>query len=554
MPRWRRGGGNTRIDKTNIVPSIPASELGGRCRYGEICWSGAARAGGGFAGVLSGHCPGCGRCRSTAGRVSGSGSGPSAFVRCDGKPNKPSTLGTVARLVAITAVVGLLLPQREGPDPKKRQSGADGIKSCDEALDGKTPASDGGRRIELILARALHRMETADWDGAIADLHSLPTDQPALTATRAYRQSLGLTAMYFEALALVGKGNFPAAEKLGLQMAERAPYDENTMRRAAVFVPLLDGYGPDKARFLDQLVRMSPADLTFRAAERATAGQFAQSGDDYLAYSILLRTIPKDAGYIMEQRAAIAYRLAGKTAQADTLLVEARAEADADALAGRHANFAQNFAEGTDFYAILVALDSGQALHARNLFAARSQWSSIAAGLVAEASRRLENVGTPTEQSASPIQSRRAILAETTKRQITAINYTGPDGNWRWGSFLPAFNDSDFDSFTNNVWRGDKSRYIADKPNDDWNAQWISVVRNGSGIPGAYALLLHLAVAAKAQGKSGFMLVPPQRATFQLFFRIGNPGDKDIVAPVLFNADTVITDLGPYFPRPNPAR
>lgn len=40
-------------------------------------------------------------------------SGPSAFVRCDGFPNKASTLGTVARLVAISAVVGLLLPSRE---------------------------------------------------------------------------------------------------------------------------------------------------------------------------------------------------------------------------------------------------------------------------------------------------------------------------------------------------------------------------------------------------------------------------------------------------------
>lgn len=32
--------------------------------------------------------------------------GPSAFVRCDVLPNKAATLGTVARLVAITAVIG----------------------------------------------------------------------------------------------------------------------------------------------------------------------------------------------------------------------------------------------------------------------------------------------------------------------------------------------------------------------------------------------------------------------------------------------------------------
>ncbi|MFN4136320.1 MAG: hypothetical protein ACK4G2_11765 [Novosphingobium sp.] len=74
----------------------------------------------------------------------GAPSGPSAFVRCDGFPNKASTLGTVARLVAISAVVGLLLPSREAADPNKRANGADGVKACDEALSGPEPAKDGG--------------------------------------------------------------------------------------------------------------------------------------------------------------------------------------------------------------------------------------------------------------------------------------------------------------------------------------------------------------------------------------------------------------------------
>ena len=478
------------------------------------------------------------------------GTPSSAFVRCDGSPNKASTLGTVARLVAITAIVGLLLPQREGYDPKKRQSGADGVKSCNEALNGAEPAKDGGRRIELIFGRAIHRMEMKDWDGALADIRSVGSEQPELTATAAYKQSLGLTAIELEAMALTGKGDFAGAHAAALRMASQGPYDIKTMLAAQKFLWLARSYTPEDAVYYDQLVRIYPLSLFERAAARASAGRFHDAATDFVAMAGILDSMPKGRGYSAQSRAAICFRLAGDAAEGDRLMKLAQERVDRDAAAGKSDSLVTSTTDGADLYAILVALDSGQAMRARTQFSARSRWNGISAGIVSEVARRLQKVGTPAEQANTPILTPAEIVAADQSRIAAVINDPGDDNADRFATFRPAFSPTEFNKFAANVWKTDKSRYIGQPAIENAPGELIDVSRNGSGVPGGYALMLHLALTAKARGARAFMLVPPQRYTYMSFFRTGTPGDGKIFTEAALDPDKVIADLSPVIPPP----
>src|SRR4051812_14722144 len=71
---------------------------------------------------------------------------PSVFLQCDGKPAHMSDGERAARLIAITAVVGLLIPGPEQADSTARLSGGAGITACSSALAAE---HEPVRRIEL---------------------------------------------------------------------------------------------------------------------------------------------------------------------------------------------------------------------------------------------------------------------------------------------------------------------------------------------------------------------------------------------------------------------
>lgn len=476
--------------------------------------------------------------------------GPSAFVRCDGFPNKASTLGTVARLVAITAVIGLLLPPREGYDPKKRANGVDGIKACDEALSGPEPAKDGGRRIELIFGRAIHRMEMQDWDRAIADIRSVTTDQPDLTATLAYKQSLGLTAIELQAMALTGKGDYAGAHALGLELANQAPFDIKAQLSAMQYLAIARAYGSAEAAVFDQAVRVYPLAVLERAAARAVDGRFLEAASDYKAFADLLGTVPKVRGYSSLARAAVAYRLGGNVAEGDRLMKLALAAAEADTAQGKTDSPVTATNEANDLYAIVVALDSGQGMRARTLFSARSRWPTINAGLVAGVARKLETVGTPAERANTPIPTAKEVLAAEETRIAAQINNTGDDNSDRFDTFRPAFAQTEFAKFAANVWKTDKSKYVTTPKADIEYGEFVDTSRNGTGTPGTYALLMHLALLTKARGHSHFMLMPAQTSLYRARFRTGTPGDGKVFAEMAFEPEAVIASLAPLIPQP----
>lgn len=476
--------------------------------------------------------------------------GPSAFVRCDGSPNKASTLGTVARLVAITAVVGLLLPPREGPDPTKRQTGADGVKACDDALSGPEPAKDGGRRIELIFGRAIHRMEMQDWDGALADIRSVTADQPELTATEAYKQSLGITAIELEAIVMTGKADYAAAHKLGLELARRTPFDLSAQLAATRYMSVARAYGPAEAAVYDQAARAWPLALITRAEARAAAGLFAESAADYMTYTALLATMAKTRFYPSQARAAIAYRLAGNAPEGNRLIKLAMEKVEADIALGKNDTPVTSANEANDLYAILVALDSGQTARARTLFSARSRWPSLSAGLVAGVAQKLDAAATPADRTNVPIPSAKEIHAAEQARIVAQINDPGEKNTDRFATYRAAFAPNEFTKFAKSVWKTDKSRYIITPKVEPEGGELISTMRDGRGAPATYAMLLHLALTAKSRGHSHFMMMPGQISLNVARFRTGTPGDGKVFAEVAYNADDIIAAISPIIPKP----
>src|SRR5262249_5941814 len=94
----------------------------------------------------------------------------SLYLQCDGNPDNMSAGELGVRLVAITAIVGLFVPQPETPDPSKRLFADKGVASCNELIEGPKKEKTFERRIPLILARGLHRIEAKDYAGALIDV------------------------------------------------------------------------------------------------------------------------------------------------------------------------------------------------------------------------------------------------------------------------------------------------------------------------------------------------------------------------------------------------
>jgi len=75
----------------------------------------------------------------------------SLYLQCDGNPNNMSAGESIARLIALSAVIGLLAPPPEAPDPSKRKFGVAGVAACDGILSGEKAEGNAVRRIPLTL-------------------------------------------------------------------------------------------------------------------------------------------------------------------------------------------------------------------------------------------------------------------------------------------------------------------------------------------------------------------------------------------------------------------
>ena len=129
----------------------------------------------------------------------------------------PSLL--VVSLFALSPLAAQTPP--EAADASKRKFGAEGVTACTGILEGEKAEGNARRRIPLILARALHRIEAKDYDAAIADvaLARGEAGTAGLTADPYFNRSMGLSFDQVEAAALVRKGQVADAMRVSLAAA-----------------------------------------------------------------------------------------------------------------------------------------------------------------------------------------------------------------------------------------------------------------------------------------------------------------------------------------------
>jgi hypothetical protein len=464
---------------------------------------------------------------------------PSAHIRCDGLPDNVTAGETAARLIGAVTLLGLFAPAHEAPNSSLRLAGAEGIAICNEAL---ARESNDTRRAQLILATAIHNIEAGQYDSAIAAARLADTDRPAFAATAPYRYSLHLSAIEIEALALLGAGRTDSAVAKAMEMAEAAPYDVVTQLRAQRFVRLTARFGPAEERFYANLVRLFPAAVLDRAFARQMAGDFHGAAEDQDLWMRLERTMIGKVDMASLAQAALARALAGDAARADELAGQAREALQAEPGSA----VAQSATELLDLYQIWKHAHDGRMVDARLLFASRAAWLRVPIPAVAEVARLLRAGAAPADLTGGLARDPAAYRAELLERRLHELS----DAKNYYASLRGFYPQASYDRFGGNVWRSGSSRYFANADNPGLHARLINTARDGAGTPAGYALLLHSALAARAEGKSAFMIMPAQSSVATAWVRFGNPGEETMIEPMTFDTARVIADLGPLIPRP----
>jgi hypothetical protein len=247
---------------------------------------------------------------------------------------------------------------------------------------------------------------------------------------------------------------------------------------------------------------------------------------------------------------ALSHALAGNVARAQELM--ARVQNPPPAVAGKAAEIQPNPAvvELRDFYRVWQTAHDGDLAGARALFLARSQWiypdAVVRAGIV----RLLRQGASPGEMTGGLAQEPDAIIAEYRAQRRDAVlnNRNVADRLFTLLGQVPR--QEDFNAFARDVWLMDHSRIIDFPLGDDGAYRTYSTGRLGGGTPAGYALLLHVALLARNQGRHEFTLFPSRAALTQLSVRFGDSGGEGMFAGLTFQTDRVIADLTPIIPQP----
>lgn len=477
----------------------------------------------------------------------GPGKEGSVHVRCDGNPDNVSAAETAARVIAITAVVGLLLPGPERADVSKRLKGSEGVAACTQALAGESNAL---RRVQLILARAVHHIEAGNFDAAMADAELSGRDQPELAATAGFRLGYRLSAMELQALALLGAGRSQEAADKGMEMGLAAPYDLTNMIRAGLYAQLSSRWGSAEERFYARFVKIFPDALSLQIAARQLGGDYRGAAEDSETFQALVKALSDKPSSYPAAQAALSHALAGDMTEA-AIHAKAAREAIAAQTAAGEIERTVAAAEALDLYHMLDLARSGEVAKARLLFAGRSAWAKASPGAVAEVARILREGAKPEELTgllaSDPAKFRSDALAAAAKPFGEGDSLT----RFRYGAIRSPLPQSAFSAYSGNVWRSGKSKYFTlSKALPPEKGRLISVARDGAGTPAGYALLLHAALTARAEGKQSFMMLPGRKQIPWHFVRIGDGAAAKVVPAVSFDAEQVIRDLTPLIPPP----
>lgn len=485
----------------------------------------------------------------------------SLYVQCDGFPNNMTTGEGIARFVGAVTLLGLFAPPPEAADASKRKFGAEGVEACTAILDGAKPEGNARRRIPLILARALHRIEAKDYDAAIVDVGKARAEADAakLTDDPYFNRSMGLSFDQVEAAALVRLGRVEDAQRVSLTVAGRHRYSLMPLiglNTYANLAPIGSDADIERARWVARLVPGAVDTAAGRLEELSRFEESAKLRADLVAYHSLGKDKdgkPLPPPSLSVARAALAAALAGRWDAAAATAERARS-IDASRLADGKPEAMDVRLQATevlDLYDVLLLAHGGNMEGARRKFTARTRWLAPSFGAVMAANRLLYDGAAPTDrtgQLAAPAEALWQERADTARAELLAKD---SDNKTLFALIEPYVSAAAFENQSRSVWRTDKSKiFLKLDPAKVKDGSKAAFVYGVSADVAFDAMMLHAALDAKAQGKRGFTFYPIIDKYVIGVVRAGDPGDETMPDSLFIEADAVIAALSPAIPDP----
>lgn len=475
----------------------------------------------------------------------------SLYLQCDGNPNNMAAGESIARFIGAVTLLALFAPSPEQPDASKRRFGEDGVKACTGILTGEKMENNVLRRLPLMLARALHRIEAKDYDGAVADV-GLARQEAAtanLTGNPYFDRSMGLSFSLIEYEALIRKGDMAGARKVNARAIEHVHYSYYPLIAARERTAFYRDVAPAELDRLDRLANFDLTSVISKASLLSQAGRFPEAAAEMevlIAYNRSIESENKSSTITL--LTAVTEAIAGNWLRAEELHQEARANYDGRIAAGKPEDNASTLVELFDFYKVLKLESEGNLKMARRNFAARSEWSAPLFGQILEVNRRLRKDATADEMFGALEKSDDALWSVRADNARAAMLETDKNNRTLFGFILPYSSVSDYERLSKRVWQADKSKIVAKEPSKTSKAYSL-FIGDADMLARPDALMLHAALVAKARGKSGFMYTSfSSPALAQV--RFGNKGDDGILDARYLDADAVIAELSQVIPSP----
>ncbi|WP_423602330.1 hypothetical protein [Sphingomonas sp. MS122] len=480
---------------------------------------------------------------------------PSLYVQCDGNPNNMTAGETAARLLGAVTLLALFAPAPEGADPSKRKFGADGVNVCTQLIEGEKKENNAYRRINLVLGRAIHRIEAKDYDGAIADaaLARSEADTAGFLANPYYLRSQGRAFDLIPAAALYRAGKAAEARETALRNLADSRFLLTPLMSVPGYILSDPAASPQEAELRGWRSR-----LGFGALDHASRleewGEFKQAAVVREAFvDFNARTSPELRSSAVLARSAISLALAGDAALSDTRIAEARANSEKRRAEGNPERDASEIVELLDLHGIIRQIQKGEVKAARRLFAARSQWVAASFGSVVETTRRLRE-GASADEMIGGLSRDPAGLWKERLDTIRAEALAKDSDNATLFRLIPGVDSAAaYRNLSKQVWKTDKSKLVLKlKDESKSKLKMERMFLYGADFDAMFpAYALHAALLAKSRGHQGFVMIPLVTGSMVIAaFVTGNKGEPGLKEPMFAEAEEVIAALSPVIPSP----
>lgn len=480
---------------------------------------------------------------------------PSLHVRCDGRPPQMSGGESFARFLGAVTLLGLFAPQPEQADASKRLLGAEGIAVCSELIDGPHAESNGLRRLQLILARAIHRLEAKDYPGALADVEKSRGEavKLGLVGNPYFDQSFGLSFDLLGAQAKYLMGDAEGARATGLRTAAQSQFGFFPMVSGVSFTHSLRTGSPAEDAAMSARDRVMKTFVQAHASRLEELGRFAEAAQLRDALTTMNANLNSEATLSwLKSTAALSWALTGNWAHADTLAKAARDSIDAADADGKPDPARGGVIEVLDLYAVLKAAHEGRIDDARRSYAARSEWTWPSFGVLTATTTLLREGAKPDQLTGALAQSADAMWKSREDKSMARFLKQIADGKTEFGNIMPFARIDEYEKTARRVWKDARTGVISD--NLEKNSKFYRL--KPRELEPIYrvvvpdSLLLDAALIARARGYKGFVYIGSNQIWSDTFVEFGNPGDPDMLPQFYIDAEAVIAELRPLIPSP----